>query len=248
MARRADRVVAIGETMAERLVDGKGADARKVVVIHNWADSAVFTPADKTNPFAAAHGLGSAFVVLHGGNIGLSQQLDSIVDAAALLRDRPDIVILFVGDGARRVRLEDDVRSRGLANVRFVDYQPREQMPWTYATADLCLVSLKRGLAGYIVPSKLYTILAAGCAYVAAVEDACEVAHLTRTHDCGVVVPPGDAGAIADAIRRLADDPARRAAMGARAKAASKSYARAHQVALYAQMLRELTGRRAPTC
>jgi colanic acid biosynthesis glycosyl transferase WcaI len=130
-----------------------------------------------------------------------------------------------------------------LQNVRFVNYQPREQMPWTYATADICLISLRHGLAGYIVPSKMYTILAAGRPYIAAVEDDCEVAHLTRLHQCGLTVPPGDGEGIAAAIRRLADDAALRRAMGVRAREASLNYTRQRQVALHAGLLRELAAR-----
>jgi glycosyltransferase involved in cell wall biosynthesis len=240
IARHAHHVVAIGETMAERLITGKGADPSRVAVIHNWADRAAFSDEGKNNPFAIAHGLSASVVVLHGGNIGLSQQLDSVIVAAEKLRDRRDIVFLFVGDGARRGALADDVTRRGLRNVRFVDYQPRDQMPWTYATADLCIVSLKQGLAGYIVPSKLYTILAAGRAYVAAVESDSEVAHLTREHACGLVVPPGDAGRIAGAVLQLADDAELRQVMGSRARAASANYTRDRQVALHAGLLREL--------
>jgi colanic acid biosynthesis glycosyl transferase WcaI len=179
-------------------------------------------------------------VALHGGNIGLSQQLDVVIDAADRVRDRQDLVFVFVGDGARRPVLEADVAKRHLRNVMFIDYQPREQMPWSYATADMCLISLKRGLAGYIVPSKLYTILAAGRAYVAAVEEESEVARLTRMHDCGIVVPPGDGEALAGAVQRLADDRPLREAMGSRAKAASLLYTRRRQVAQHAHLLREL--------
>lgn len=243
IARHATRVVAIGETMAERLVTGKGADPARVTVIHNWADTDALAAGTKDNPFARAHGLTSSTVVLHGGNIGLSQQLESIIDAAEVLRERSDVVFVFVGDGARRRSLEADVARRGLTNVRFFDYQPRDQMPWTYATADLCLISLKQGLAGYIVPSKLYTILAAGRSYVAAVEPESEVAHLTREHDCGLVVAPGDGRAIAAAVQRLADDGPLRMAMATRAKAASEQYSRGLQVARHAGLLRELEAR-----
>ena len=157
---RASRIVVLGDTMAGRLVAGKGADPSRVTVIHNWADTAAITPAEKDNAFARAHGLVDRFVVLHAGNIGLAQNLDVVVDAADLLRTRPDILVLFIGDGNRRAALEQSVKARALDNVQFLPFQPRDQLRWTYGSADLCLVSLKPGLAGYIVPSKLYPILA----------------------------------------------------------------------------------------
>ena len=237
LVRRAARIIALGETMASRLVNGKGADPRKIAIIHNWADTAAIVPSDKQNSFAAAHQLDSKFVVLHAGNIGLSQNLDVVIDAASLLKDRSDIVVLFIGDGNRRAALEGRVAARQLTNVWFLPFQPRDQLRWTYATSDVCLVSLKPGLAGYIVPSKLYPILAAGRPYIAAVEKMSEVAALTERHRCGVLVEPGDAAELADAILRLADDREQREAMGARARAASELFARDRQVGAHASLL-----------
>jgi colanic acid biosynthesis glycosyl transferase WcaI len=183
-------------------------------------------------------------VVLHAGNIGLSQNLDVVIDAAERLKARPDIVFLFIGDGNRKAALEKRVRERGLTNVRFLPFQPRHQLRWTYATSDVCLVSLKPGLAGYIVPSKLYPILAAGRPYIAAVESISEVASLTERHRCGVLVPPGDAGALADQIVRLAGDPRERESMGGRGRVAAELFARDRQVAAHAQVIEEVSGAR----
>src|SRR5262245_49949406 len=243
LVRRAARIVALGDTMASRLVHGKGADPAKVTVIHNWADTAAIIPSPKTNDFSIAHGLQSSFVLLHAGNIGLSQNLDVVLDAAALLKPRRDIVILFIGDGNRRAALQEAAASRGLDNVRFLPFQPRSQLRWTYASSDVCLVSLKAGLAGYIVPSKLYPILAAGRPFIAAVESVSEVAALTERHRCGVLVDPGDAVQLAEAIRRLADQPGERDSMGARARLASELFTRERQVAAHAQVIEEVAAR-----
>jgi len=243
LVRRATRIIALGDTMASRLVHGKGADPSKISIIHNWADTAAIVPSDKQNSFAAAHQLADKFVVLHAGNIGLSQNLDVVIDAAALLEDRTDIVILFIGDGNRKSALEDMVATRGLTNVRFLPFQPRDQLRWTYAASDVCLVSLKPGLAGYIVPSKLYPILAAGRPYIAAVEKMTEVAALTERHRCGVLVDPGEAAQLADAILRLADDREQRDAMGARSRAASELFSRERQVAAHASLLQGVAAR-----
>jgi len=243
LVRRAARIVALGDTMASRLIHGKGADAAKVTVIHNWADTAAIVPSPKQNAFAAAHGLDSKFVLLHAGNIGLGQNLDVVIDAAALISSRPDIVVLFIGDGNRRQALEDAVTARRLGNVRFLPFQPRDQLRWTYASSDVCLVSLKPGLAGYIVPSKLYPILAAGRPYIAAVEPMSEVAALTERHRCGVVVTPGDPAQLAAEIMRLADQRAERDAMGVRARIAAELFGRERQVASHAQVIEEVASR-----
>lgn len=240
LVRKASRIVSLGDTMSARLIDGKGADPAKITVIQNWADTTAIVPSVKANDFARAHRLEERFVVLHAGNIGLSQNLDVVLDAAAILKPRTGIVILFIGDGNRRAALEGAARARELDNVRFLPYQPRESLRWTYATSDVCLVSLKPGLAGYIVPSKLYPILAAGRPYIAAVEATTEVAALTGQHRCGVIVTPGDAAQLASAITMLADDRDQRDAMGQRAREASERFSRDRQVAAHAQLLRQL--------
>ena len=240
LVQRAARIVALGDTMASRLVHGKGADPEKITVIHNWADTSAIVPSDKQNPFSVANGLHDRFVLLHAGNIGLSQNLDVVIEAAARLKARADIVILFIGDGTYLDTLESKAGERGLANVRFLPFQPREAMRWTYATSDVCLVSLKPGLAGYIVPSKLYPILAAGRPYIAAVESISEVAALTERHRCGVVVPPGDVAALTSAIERLAADRHERESMGSRARVAAELFARDRQVAAHAQVIEEV--------
>jgi len=244
LVRRAARIIALGDTMASRLIHGKGAAAEKITIIHNWADTSAIVPSDKSNAFAVKHGLADKFVVLHAGNIGLSQNLDVVIDAAERLKAKPTIVFLFIGDGNRKAALEARVRERSLTNVRFLPFQPRDQLRWTYATSDVCLVSLKPGLAGYIVPSKLYPILAAGRPYIAAVEPISEVASLTERHRCGVLVPPGDAGALADQIARLAGDPRERESMGGRARVAAELFARDRQVAAHAQVIEEVSGAR----
>jgi colanic acid biosynthesis glycosyl transferase WcaI len=218
LLRHADAVVAIGERMRERLVEEKGADPSRVHVIHNWADCEAIQPGDKDNAFARAHGLADKFVLMHSGNMGLSQSLPVLIDAAERLRGHERIVIAIVGEGAQRVRLERAAADRQLTNVRFFSYQPKALLHESFATADAFLVSLKAGIEGYIVPSKLYGVLAAGRPYVAAVDPSCEAARLAVEHDCGVTAAPGDAGALAAAILALHDDSARARRMGENAR------------------------------
>lgn len=244
LLREADAIVALGECMRRRLVEEKGADPRRVRVIHNWADCEAIRPGSKDNAFARAHGLVDRFVVMHSGNVGLSQNLDVLVEAAARLRSRPEIVIAVVGDGAKRRGLEEDAARRGLENVRFFPYQPKEMLHDSFATADAFLVSLKPGLEGYIVPSKLYGILAAGRPYVAAVDRSCEVATVAQDHGCGVWAEPGDPDALAAAIASLCDGRTETRAMGERARAAAARFDRREAVRAYHGLFEHLVAAR----
>ncbi len=246
LIRKADRVVAVGETMRDRLVTAKGADPTRVRVIHNWADCAAIVPGPKRNPFSIAHGLAERFVVMHSGNVGLAQELDVLLDAAARLRDCPGLVVAIVGTGARKAALEARARAEGLTHVRFLPAQPKDLLHQSFAAADVFVVSLKRGLAGCIVPSKLYGILAAGRPYVAAVEDGSEVVAITRKYEAGLLAPPGDARALADRLLELYRDALLRERLGENGRRAALQFDRPGQVRAYAELLRELAGDRLP--
>ena len=246
LCRRATRIVALGETMKRRLVENKGAAEEKTVVIANWADTTAITPGAKANAFAREHGLADTFVIMHSGNLGLSQSLETIVDAAALLRDLPDLRVVFQGEGVKKADLERQAAALGLSNVLFLPYAQRERLGDSFAAADVFVVSLQRGLAGYIVPSKIYGILAAGRPYVAAVDDACEVAALTRARHCGLVAEPGDAASLAQCVRALYEDRALASRLGANARAAGLAFDRAIQVGRYASLLETVTRPTAP--
>jgi glycosyltransferase involved in cell wall biosynthesis len=200
-------------------------------------------PGDKANAFAREHGLADAFVVMHSGNVGLSQSLETIVEAAALLRDVPDLRIVFQGEGVKKADLQRQATALGLSNVLFLPYAPKARLGEAFAAADVFVVSLQRGLAGYIVPSKLYGILAAGRPYVAAVEESCEVAAITRARRCGLVAEPGDAAGLARRIRELYEDRALTRRLGENARAAGLLFDRAVQVERYASLLETVTRR-----
>lgn len=200
--RRADRVIAIGETMRTRL-EAKGAPPDRLRVISNWVEAGKITPQPKDNEWAREHSLADRFVVMHSGNVGHAQDLDTLVRSATFLRDLDDLTVAVIGGGARHAhtvalaeRLEADA-------VRFLPYQPRESLSQTLSTGDVHFVGLARGLAGYVVPSRLYGILAAGRPVIVGADDDSETAVLVREIECGVVVPPGRPDLLATMIRRV---------------------------------------------
>jgi colanic acid biosynthesis glycosyl transferase WcaI len=237
---RAAANVALGAAMRQRLIDDKGAPPDRTLIIEDWADTSTIIPKPKRNAFSERHGLADAFVVMHSGNLGLAQNLDTLVDAAGLLKDLRDVRVVFVGDGVKKAELERRVREAQLTNVVFLPFTPAEELADAFATADVFVVSLQRGFAGYIVPSKLYGILAAGRPYVAAVEDGCEVAALTRAHATGLVADPGDAHALAAQIRTFYQDRSLAQRCGTNGRALGLSFDRTGQVAKYMELFRRL--------
>jgi colanic acid biosynthesis glycosyl transferase WcaI len=241
LVRHAAVNVAIGETMRRRLIDGKGADAERTIVIANWTDCTVVTPSEKHNALSLENGLSEYFVVMHSGNMGFSQGLEHLVRTAALLQEYEDIRIVFVGDGARKHSLVREAEARELCNVVFLPFAPKERLRESFATADVFVISLKKGLAGYIVPSKLYGILAAGRPYVAAVESDCEVALVSKQYGCGVVVDPENPEALAAGILDLYRDRDLAQRMGEKARRAALLFDRRTQLRAYHELFRRLS-------
>jgi colanic acid biosynthesis glycosyl transferase WcaI len=198
---RADLVVAIGDTMRERLV-AKGAHRDRIVVIPNWTDTNDLEPRPRDNEWAREHGLADTFVVMHSGNIGHAQDLDALIRAATFLRDLDDLRIVLIGGGARRDELKELAKLLEVEHVLFMGYQPREVLADSLSAADVHVVGLARGLSGYVVPSRLYGVLAVGRPVLAAAEEDSETARVIESVGCGVVVPPGRPELLARAIRR----------------------------------------------
>lgn len=221
---RAARVAVLGRDMAQALHDWYGVARDRLVLFPNWS------PFDRSMPLAARESrlakrldLIGSFVVQYSGNMGLWHDIDTFVEAAARLADDDRIRFLMIGDGRRRKAAEELAVQRGLRNMTWIDFQPRDDLADSLACASIALISQREPLTGVAVPCKLYGILAAGRPVVAAVPADSEVARVVREEACGVVVPPGDPQAIADTIRQLAASDAEVNQMGARAFAAYRN-------------------------
>jgi glycosyltransferase involved in cell wall biosynthesis len=204
--RMARRNVVLGERMAGRLPTPS-------VVQHNWAlDSVSPVPAD-ANPLRNEWGLGDRFVVGYSGNLGRVHEFATIT---AAMPELPDVTFLIIGAGAQLEAVQRETRH--LPNVQFRPYQPRERLSESLSSADVHLISLQPQLEGLVMPSKFYGVLAAARPAIFIGDAEGEVARLIRANDCGFVVAPGDAGALAVAIRTLSADRSRCEAMGRRGR------------------------------
>jgi colanic acid biosynthesis glycosyl transferase WcaI len=242
---RADAITVPSEDLKENVMKKTG-KPDKVRVIPNFVDTEVIRPAPAHNSYRREFGLEDKTVVMYAGNVGLSQSLELVLDAAERLAGRDDVHFVVNGQGAARGRLER--RGRALANVRFVDMQPAARLPEVLAAGDIHLVPLKRGLARSSVPSKTYSILAAGRPLVASVDAASEVARIVERSGAGVHVPPDNRVAFTAAISELVDDPDKRERMGRAGRSFVEGAASPAAVALaYENLFIELGGRASTT-
>jgi putative colanic acid biosynthesis glycosyltransferase WcaI len=216
--RRADHIVAIGERMRERLVE-KGAPPGRVTVIPNWVDTSAIRPGPRDNDWARAIGLEGRFTVMHSGNVGHAQNLDNLVRATTFLRDLDDLAVPIVGFGARHAEIAALAQRLEADKVWFLPYQPRELLAQSLGAAHLHYVGLAKGLSGFVVPSRVYGILAAGRPIVVAADPDSETARLVAEIECGVVLPPDRPDLIAATIRDARDGKLDLEAMGVRGRA-----------------------------
>ncbi len=207
----ADAVTVLSEDLQNN-VARKTDRPEKVRVIPNFVDTDWIRPSDRNNAYRREFGLEGKTVVMYAGNVGLSQGLDLVIEAAVALAYEDDLVFVINGAGADRGRLME--KARDLDNVRFIDIQPAERLPEVLAAGDIHLVTLKRGLARSSVPSKTYSILAAGRPLLASVDEGSEVASVVNRAGAGIAVPPEDAEAFTKGLRRLLDAPDEMERMG----------------------------------
>ena len=182
-------------------------------VIPNFVDTVAITPQNRMTAYRAELGIGDQLVVMYAGNVGFSQSLNLVAEAAAKF---PEIAFVVNGDGAARKKLQQDCAQ--LANVYFGDYQPIERLSEVLATGDIHLVPLRAGLASVSVPSKSYSILAAGRPMLAAIDPNTEIPNMLRESGAGIAVEPDNAPAFIDALGQLASNRERLLEMGARGR------------------------------
>lgn len=234
--RRSDCVAALGDTMAARL--GSSAE-RAVDVVHTWADGEAIRPlGNDCNTLRREWGWSDRFVVLYSGNMGLAHEFSTVLDSAELLLDHPRIRFAFVGGGPRRAEVEAEVRRRGLDNVEFRPYVPRESLGQSLTAGDVHLVTLRERMPGLLVPSKIYGILAAGRPTIYVGPGEGEIHEVIRSAECGSVLEPGDAEGLAAALVAYESDPQRTRDEGARARVTfDRHYTLAHGLRAFERLL-----------
>jgi putative colanic acid biosynthesis glycosyltransferase WcaI len=232
--RHASRVIVLGEDMRERILS-KGVGRERITIVRDAVDLPNSLPSVDDPVVREIRGA-FRFVLVHAGNLGFYGAWQTLIDAARLLE--PDGVgLVFVGEGA----MKDAVQSaaRGCGNVRFLPFRPASEVPCVMTAGDLHVVTVKRGLEGVVVPSKVYNILAAARPLLAVATGKTEVARFAERDGCGIAADPDDPAAVAAAVRGVLGDTERLAHMGRKSRELAKAYDRVKQLQHFVQAIEQ---------
>jgi len=220
--RRATCVVVLGEDMRSRILK-KNVDPSRVAVVRDGAEIVNKGPSALDDDVIRSIRGNFHFVLLHAGNLGFYGAWNTLLEGARRLAS-DGVGLVFVGDGTQREQLE--ATARGISNVRFLPFFPGSKIPSVLAAPDAHLITVKRGLEGVVVPSKMYGILAAGKPIVAVAPDECDVVSLGRSKGFSVSADPDEPTQFVECVRQIMKDGTRLSAMGAAGSAVAPEYER----------------------
>jgi glycosyltransferase involved in cell wall biosynthesis len=235
--RRASRVIVLGEDMRNRILS-KGVSPSNVFVVRDGVEIQLTSEPPVLDPQVIDAIRGNfRFVLLHAGNLGFYGAWDTLLAGASALAE-DGVGLVFVGDGAQRTRLVASAAK--LPNVRFLPFFPSSKISSVLAAADAHLITVKRGLEGVVVPSKMYGILSAGKPIVAVAPRECDVVSIGEAKGFSTFADPDDLTGFAGVVRELARDPEKLQAMGRAALAAAPEYDRRAELPKLVQILEQI--------
>jgi len=218
---KAHRIFTVSANLAREIVK-YGEYRENVVIVPNWVNSEEIRPLPRaTNPFLIDLKLTNKFIVMYSGNMGKTHDIETIVEAAALLMEHPNIQFLIIGDGEKKPKIQDMVTRRNISNVNLLPFQNPEMFKHSIAAAHIGFVTLSEGFENFSVPSKTYYLMAAGCIIFAIANSESEMEQTLNTYHCGYRFNPGSAGEIAAQIVQLYNDQHLSASIGKNAREAA---------------------------
>ncbi|MEW6470159.1 MAG: glycosyltransferase family 4 protein [Bacteroidota bacterium] len=228
---RASTLFTLGKHLAHAM--GKYTE-RTPVIVPNWVDTAFIKPVPRAeNAFASRYGLTDKFVVMYSGNLGITHNIEAIVNTAELLKEHSNIRFLIIGEGAKKAKITQMVSEKGLDNVLLLPYQDKEVLPFSLGSADIGFVTLGEGAESVSVPSKTYYTFAAGSAVIALASKESELGLLVDKYQCGRIFQGSDCRAIADYILYLSQNNAELSRLKENARMASFDFTPANAALYY---------------
>jgi glycosyltransferase involved in cell wall biosynthesis len=235
---QAARIIVLGEDMRERIVE-KGVDPARIDVVR---DAVAFPEVPPAADPAIVREIraGFRFVIVHAGNLGFYGAWHTLIRAAKMLESH-GVGLVFIGEGARKDEVQ--AAARNCPNVRFLPFFPASEIPEVMAAGDLHAITIKAGLEGVVVPSKLYNILAHGRPILAIATEKAEVTRLVRRYDCGIAANPDDETQVAHAVHALLQTPERLEHMSRQARVLAKTYDRLSELRKFVAVIEEAAER-----
>ena len=201
--RNADKIIVISEDFKKNIM-AKGVPEEKIVVVYNWVDeNAVKHVPREENILFDRYGLDrSKFYVTYCGNIGLTQNMDMLLEVAKELECKPDIHFVLIGEGAYKAKVQEIINEKQIKNVTLLPFQPYEDISHVFSLGDVGLVISKPGVGENSVPSKTWSILSVSRPVLANFDEN-ELKEIVDKHKCGVFTKAGDKAAFKKAILDL---------------------------------------------
>jgi colanic acid biosynthesis glycosyl transferase WcaI len=232
--RSAARVIVLGEDMRDRIL-AKGVDPSRVTISRDGILIPETLPAPD-NPVAREIRGDFRFVLVHAGNLGFYGAWQTLISAMRMLESE-GVGLVFIGEGAMKPQVE--AMAQGSRNVRFLPFRPASEIPLVLSSGEMHVITVKRGLEGVVVPSKLYPTLAAGRPVLGVAPEESDVVRIIRRAGCGVAANPDDPESVAETILSVLHDSEHLQAMGRRAREISFSYDRVKQLEIFSEALEE---------
>ncbi|HXP79446.1 MAG TPA: glycosyltransferase family 4 protein [Verrucomicrobiae bacterium] len=232
--RQAARVIVLGEDMRDRIV-AKGIDPARVVVSRDGIDIPETVPSAENSVAREIRG-DFRFVLVHAGNVGFYGAWQTLISAVRMLEGE-GVGLVFIGEGAMKPQVE--AMAEGCSAIRFLPFFPASEVPLVLSAGDMHVVTVKRGLEGVVVPSKLYPTLAAGRPVLGVAPEESDVVRIIRRTGCGIAANPDDPASVAEAVRSVLRDPEQLQTMARQAREIAFSYDRVKQLKIFSETIED---------
>jgi colanic acid biosynthesis glycosyl transferase WcaI len=232
--RQAARVIVLGEDMRDRIV-AKGVDPARVVISRDGVAIPETVPSPE-NSVAREIRSDFRFVLVHAGNLGFYGAWETLISAVRRLENE-GVGLVFIGEGAMKPQIE--AMAAGCRAIRFLPFRPASEVPLVHSSGDMHVVTVKRGLEGVVVPSKLYPTLAAGRPVLGVAPEETDVVRIIRRTGCGIAANPDDPASVAEVIRGVLHDSKQLETMSRRAREISFSYDRVKQLKIFSDTIED---------
>lgn len=203
----ADAIVTLGKHMAKRILKNYSICQEKIHIVYPWVDTDIVKPIERSkNPLANEFNESNKYVILYSGNMGISHDIETIMEVSKRLRERDDILFIFIGGGEKWQQILDFKNKFKLENVKVHSFRPEEQLPYTLSLSNISIVSLGIGAEELMIPSKLFYYMASGAAVIGICKGQNDLRDIIQENNCGICIEPNNPDKLMNSIESLVDN------------------------------------------